>query len=132
LKIESLPSYAKSGSKFQTITIDVPNYLVYLMDTFKQIGGKVVRASVQHVSQLLDGGFGTSAPDTVIICAGIGARGLGGVEDETVFPIRGQTVLMRAPWIKFGRTCSNHDGLWTYIIPRRSGEVCCFQIQQQR
>lgn len=93
------------------------------MDTFKTNGGKIIRSSVQHVSQLLEGGYGTPKPDFLVICAGIGARTLGGVEDTAVFPIRGQTVLMRTPWIKFGRTCSSHDGLWTYIIPRRSGEV---------
>ncbi|KIM33056.1 hypothetical protein M408DRAFT_326716 [Serendipita vermifera MAFF 305830] len=120
---ESLPSYAKSGSNFQTLTIDVPNYLIYLLDTFKQNGGNVVRSSVQHISQLLDGGFGTPDPSAVIICAGIGARSLGGLEDTAVFPIRGQTILMRTPWIKFGRTCSSKEGLWTYIIPRRSGDV---------
>jgi len=40
-----------------------------------------------------------------------------------VYPIRGQTVLVRAPWVKFGRTVSSPSGLWTYIIPRKSGDV---------
>jgi len=48
---------------------------------------------------------------------------LGGVEDKDVYPIRGQTVLLRAPWIKFGRAISSKTGLWTYIIPRRSGDI---------
>jgi glycine/D-amino acid oxidase-like deaminating enzyme len=62
-------------------------------------------------------------PAAVIVCAGIGARFLGGVEDTTVYPVRGQTVLLRAPWITFGRTISSIDGTWTYIIPRRNGDV---------
>jgi glycine/D-amino acid oxidase-like deaminating enzyme len=95
-----------------------------LFDTFKAKGGKYIKTPVQHISQLVDGGFGAPTPDAVVICAGIGARTLGGVEDTDVYPIRGQTVLLRAPWIKFGRTCSSSDGLWTYIIPRRSGDVC--------
>jgi len=41
-----------------------------------------------------------------------------------VFPVRGQVALIRAPWIKFGRTASHLEkGLWTYIIPRRCGDV---------
>lgn len=120
---ESLRTSAKSGSSFETLTIDSPNYLSYLFNKFKSQGGKYVKASVQHISQLVDGAFGTSAPDVVVVCAGIGARTLGGVEDTDVYPIRGQTVLLRAPWIKFGRTCSSAEGLWTYIIPRRSGDV---------
>lgn len=120
---ESLPTFARSGAKFKTVTIDTPNYLRHLIETFKQKGGHVVRASVQHLSQLVDGAFGVAPPDGVVICAGIGARTLGGVEDKEVYPIRGQTVLLRAPWVTFGRTCSSSDGLWTYIIPRRSGDV---------
>lgn len=119
---ESLPSYAKSGATFQTLTIDVPNYLAWLQETFEKKGGKIVRASVQHISQLLDGAYGTGKPDAVIVCAGLGARTLGGVEDKGVYPIRGQTVLMKTPWIKFGRT-ARFSGGWTYIIPRRSGDV---------
>ena len=63
-------------------------------------------------------------PDAIIVCAGLGARFLGGVEDKNIYPIRGQTVLIRAPWIRFGKTQSSYDGIWTYIIPRRSGDVC--------
>ncbi|KAG8808716.1 hypothetical protein FRC17_003816 [Serendipita sp. 399] len=120
---KGLPSFAKSGCKFETITIDTPNYLLHLMNTFKSKGGNVVRACVQHISQVADGGFWVPKPDAVVVCAGIGARTLGGVEDTHVYPIRGQTVLVKAPWIKFGRTCSSTDGTWTYIIPRRSGDV---------
>jgi glycine/D-amino acid oxidase-like deaminating enzyme len=107
----------------ETLTIDVPNYLLYLLETFKSRGGCVMRASVQHISQLLDGGFTVSKSDAIVICAGLGARNLGGLEDKDVYPIRGQTVLIKAPWIKFGLTQSSLDGLWTYIIPRRSGDV---------
>ena len=79
---------------------------------------------MQHLSQVAEGAFTAKVvPDAVVVCVGIGARSLGGVEDSDVFPIRGQTVLLRAPWIKFGRTQSSLDGLWTYIIPRRSGDV---------
>ncbi|KAG8815673.1 hypothetical protein FRC20_002983 [Serendipita sp. 405] len=120
---KELPSFAKSGCKFETITIDTPNYLLHLMKTFKSKGGNVVRACVQHISQVVDGGFGLPKPDAVVVCAGIGARTLGGVEDKLVYPIRGQTILVKAPWIKFGRTCGSDDGTWTYIIPRRSGNV---------
>jgi len=48
---------------------------------------------------------------------------LGGVEDKDVYPIRGQTILIRAPWIKFTREARSLDGGWTYVIPRASGNV---------
>jgi hypothetical protein len=60
----------------------------------------------------------------VVVCVGLGARFLGGVEDKDVYPIRGQTVLLRAPWIRFGRSVSNSkEGISTYIIPRPGGDV---------
>lgn len=87
---------------------------------------------MQHISQIAEGGphaftsgrAGKTAVDALVICPGLGARTLGGVEDQDVYPVRGQVVMIRAPWIKSGRTASHlANGLWTYIIPRRSGDV---------
>lgn len=63
--------------------------------------------------------------DAVMVCTGLGARTLGGVEDTAMYPIRGQTVLLRAPWIRYGRTTVDKNGLKTYTIPRKSGDVRC-------
>lgn len=89
-----------------------------------------MRGSVQHIQQVIEGGESVfsgigapTPPDAVVVCTGLGTRFLGGVEDKDVFPVRGQTVLIRAPWIKFGRTRCEVDGTLTYIIPRRSGDV---------
>ncbi|TDL21987.1 nucleotide-binding domain-containing protein [Rickenella mellea] len=113
---------SKSGVSFTTLTIDSPVYLNYLLSLFLSRGGRVQRAAIQHISQVAEGAF-CRAPNAIVICAGMGARTLGGVEDKDVYPIRGQTVLLRAPWIRFGVTQSSLDGLWTYVIPRRSGDV---------
>lgn len=83
----------------------------------------MVRASIQHVSQVIEGAFTPTRPDAVVVCVGLGARTLGGVEDKDVYPVRGQIVLIRAPWIKFGRSKTNLAEDWTYIIPRKSGDV---------
>ncbi|EKM56489.1 uncharacterized protein PHACADRAFT_172168 [Phanerochaete carnosa HHB-10118-sp] len=123
---------AKFGIKFTTLTINTPAYCNYLLSRFLAKGGTVVRASVQHVQQVAEGGAHVFTPsragkhpvDAIIACPGLGARTLGGIEDVDVFPVRGQVVLLRAPWIKFGRTASHlQHGLWTYIIPRRTGDV---------
>lgn len=60
--------------------------------------------------------------DAIIICTGIGSRSLGGVEDSDVFPIRGQTVIIRAPWVTFGISEKTPECI-SYIIPRQSGDV---------
>ncbi|EJD46855.1 D-amino-acid oxidase [Auricularia subglabra TFB-10046 SS5] len=120
---DQLVQGSQDGVAFTTVTIDIPKYLPYLLARFLGRGGQVIRARVQHIDQVLQGAFGPT-PEAIFICAGLGARFLGGVEDKDVFPIRGQVVLIRAPWIKFGRTLSSAvSGLWTYIIPRRSGDV---------
>ncbi|KAI0084754.1 D-amino-acid oxidase [Irpex rosettiformis] len=133
LPTESLIPDAKTGITFTTLTIDTPAYCNYLLSRFLGKGGTIVRGTVQHINQIAEGGphvfsspgrAGKSSVDAIIVCAGLGARTLGGVEDKDVFPVRGQVVMLRAPWIKFGRTASHAaSGLWTYIIPRRSGDV---------
>jgi hypothetical protein len=67
--------------------------------------------------------------DAIIVCTGLSTRSLGGVEDLTVRPLRGQVILLRAPWIKFGLTAQgsgvdeNGHPILTYIIPRKNGDV---------
>ncbi|KAF9566532.1 D-aspartate oxidase [Agrocybe pediades] len=132
LNADELIPGALSGCTFTTVTIDVPVYLNYLLMRFLAVGGRVLRGSLQHIYPLLEAGTNLFAggnkrdpvPDAVINCTGLGARVLGGVEDKDVFPVRGQTVLVRAPWVRFGRTETlDHTGAFTYIIPRRSSDV---------
>ncbi|KAJ7143344.1 D-amino-acid oxidase [Mycena crocata] len=130
LPTSSLPPDIAEGISFATLTIDSPVYLNYLLSRFLAAGGSIVRGAVQHIAQVIEGGAGifngrkiVSSPSAVVVCVGLGARTLGGVEDKDMYPIRGQTVLLRAPWVRFGRAISSKGGLWTYIIPRRSGDV---------
>ncbi|KAG7089197.1 hypothetical protein E1B28_010899 [Marasmius oreades] len=132
---DRLVSGAASGVEFTTLTIDTPRYTAYLLSRFLAAGGSITRGSVQHINQLLEGGAGVfnsdnkkpTPVDAIVVCNGIGAQTLGGIEDKDMYPIRGQTVLVRAPWIKFGRTISNISKSMldkaSYIVPRRSGNV---------
>ena len=93
---------------------------------------------MQHINQLIEGGTSLFSggsvndflPDVVVVAVGLGARSLGGVEDKAVYPVRGQTVLVRAPWVRFGKTDLLESGL-TYIIPRRSGDVRTEPLYQE-
>ncbi|KAF9457141.1 hypothetical protein BDZ94DRAFT_1326481 [Collybia nuda] len=120
------------GTSFSTLTVDTPVYLNYILGRFLAAGGSIIRGTVQHINQVVEGGVfpfsagrrGPRSPDAVVVCVGLGARTLGGVEDKNMYPIRGQTVLLRAPWIRFGRTMSEDEKeIWTYVIPRRRGDV---------
>lgn len=75
-----------------------------------------------------------SPPDAVILCVGLGARFLGGIEDKDVIPVRGQTVLLRAPWVRTMPVLKDlKDGAMPpYVIPRKGGDVSVFQSQVQK
>lgn len=111
---------------------DAPIFLNYLLSTFLASGGHIVRGSVLHINQVINGGPGAFAdpdvhyplPDVIVACPGLGAKYLGGIEDKDVYPVRGQTILLNAPWVDFCMSLSGGpDKIWTYVIPRRSGNV---------
>ncbi|QRW23646.1 cleavage and polyadenylation specificity factor protein [Rhizoctonia solani] len=74
--------------EFETLTIDTGVYLPYLLSTFwaREEGLRV------H----------SFKPDAIVVCVGLGARTLGGVEDSNVYP---------------------DERSISYIIPRQSGDV---------
>ena len=61
--------------------------------------------------------------DAVIVCIGISARYFGGINDKNIVAIRGQTVTLRAPWVKAGKAILGKAGAYVYVIPRSSGDV---------
>ncbi|KAJ6597793.1 D-amino-acid oxidase [Mycena vulgaris] len=118
------------GISFTAISFDPPAYLDYLHKRFLAAGGRLVHGSVQHIKQVVEGGspvfegLPPVPPAAVIVCAGLGARNLGGVEDKTVTSVRGQTVILHAPWVKFGSTRRKiEDEMMSYVIPRNNGNI---------
>ncbi|KAJ7468772.1 hypothetical protein FB451DRAFT_381682 [Mycena latifolia] len=118
------------GVSFTIMNFDPKVYLDYLHKRFLAAGGKMVHGSVQHLKQVIEGGSAVfegqppAPPAAVVVCAGIGARRLGGVDDTTVTSVRGQTVILHAPWVGFGATRTIiEDGILSYLIPRRNGNL---------
>ncbi|KAJ7838453.1 hypothetical protein B0H14DRAFT_2513208 [Mycena olivaceomarginata] len=143
-----LPNGVASGVTFTIFFIDVPQYLAYLWHRFFFLGGRAFRCKLSSLSDLLspttpkfepvgrDGiiadttpGFSSFNSSAFFNCTGLGALSLGGVNDTTMFPTRGETVLLRAPWITSGIKYSWKNGGLTYIIPRGSGVVCLVGIR---
>ncbi|KAJ7089309.1 D-aspartate oxidase [Mycena belliarum] len=126
-----LPKNVVAGVTFTTICVDVPRYLPYLMERFLRAGGKACRAKVSSLSSLISESYHhptiprSSNPKSaaVINCTGLGALSLGDVLDTDVFPTRGETLIIRAPWVHHGMTYYNENGDISYIIPRQSGDV---------
>ncbi|KAJ8509386.1 hypothetical protein ONZ45_g8438 [Pleurotus djamor] len=131
LSQEALVPSAVEGVAFDPLSVDAPRYVNYLMTKFLSSGGQIERAFIQHIDQIIEGGakvFSTSKDtpssevDAIFVCTGLGARTLGGVEDKAVHPIRGQTVIIHAPWVRSGMALLGNT-VGTYIVPRRSGDV---------
>ncbi|KAH8831074.1 nucleotide-binding domain-containing protein [Flagelloscypha sp. PMI_526] len=122
-----------AGLEFTSISIDVPRYLNYLLSRFLSQGGQVVRGHVQHIQQLTEnpgifaGRKPEVAPDAILLCPGLAARSLGGLEDQNMFPVRGQVLRLEAPWVDSCLSVAGEkdiaQGSIFYAIPRSSGLV---------
>ena len=94
---------------FSTYILDCKHYLPWLMNEFLKNGGTVEQRRLSSLDELHN-------YDMIINCCGLGAVEL--VGDSDVYPVRGQVVLVRAPWIKqFIVAASGEKGM-AYIMPR--------------
>jgi len=126
---EQRPVFAYHTVSFGSLTMDTPVYLRKLVSRFEGLGGTIHRATVDSLAATLQ--FVPRQEDTIAIinCTGLGSLKLADVLDTNMYPIRGQVIVINAPWIKEGRTKQvgkldgGEGGERTYIIPRRSGEV---------
>lgn len=70
----------------------------------------------------------------MVACLGLGALSLAGLSDTTVFPTRGQVLVLDAPWCNAGFTFQQgklrggEGGRRSYIIPRSNGSVDPFLV----
>jgi D-amino-acid oxidase len=101
------PGY-RYGLEMRVPIVDVARHLAYLRDRLLRAGGQLVQASL---SELPDRGL-------VVNATGLGARSLAG--DSTVFPVRGQVVVLDNPglsrWVADDEEIANE---MIYVLPRR-------------
>ena len=69
-------------------------------------GGEFVRMKIKDLEEL--SGF-----DVIVNCSGLGANQL--VGDQTVQPLRGQVMRVRAPWLRICLLDDEDDG--NYVLP---------------
>lgn len=121
LEPTELPHGFEFGYSYQTVTINVPKYLRWMLEQFQLGGGQLVVKSLTDIGEVM-----TNNVDLVVNCTGYGARYLGGVGDRAVYPCRGQTLLVKVdtsqPALEtLTRQGDNEGGGATYIIPRDDG-----------
>ncbi|WRT66997.1 uncharacterized protein IL334_003963 [Kwoniella shivajii] len=133
---DQLPKGIDHSVNFTSLTMTPFTYLNRLLDRISALSNGQVMIHRHHLPSLsslshpsITAMIGEIPPLAIVVCVGIGAITLGQVEDQTVFPTRGQVVKVKAPWIRSGFTRQvgelngGEGGERTYVIPRPDGEV---------
>ncbi|KKY23325.1 putative d-amino-acid oxidase [Diplodia seriata] len=142
LPTSELPPGAHAGATYDAVTIDTGVYLPYLLSRARSLGATLIEAALPMITTTTttDSAVSgsnlphalatatrllaayhhspTSPPPTIsafVNATGIAARSL--VPDPSVFPIRGQTVLVRG-LPRALTTVWRPDGTLSYVIPR--------------
>lgn len=130
---KEVPAGVVFGVRYQSICINVPGYLNYLLGKVKELDARVVKADVDVLNGLegvitdakkrlrdVDGSVKEEDIFAVINCTGLAARHfVGKAESEKLYPIKGQTILvqgearMARTYVGFGE---EHE--LAYVIPR--------------
>lgn len=138
------------GIEFQSIVIDVPNYLLLLIEKIVKLGVKIVRRTVdtsqglegvvRDVRTIVDKTWQTNNNGkhhdgqndilAVINCTGLSARKFVSAQEASLlFPIRGQTVLVKGE-ANAARSYASYPGAKAddslYIIPRPGSGTTIF------
>ena len=107
----AVPTDCEDIWAFGTFTLNPTSFLQWLMGKAKERGCVMEERKIYSLDEL------TSSYDIVINCTGLSSYEL--VPDKSMYPVQGQLVLVKAPWIKhwvmYPGTDSSHI---TYIFPR--------------
>ncbi|KAJ3525101.1 hypothetical protein NMY22_g10715 [Coprinellus aureogranulatus] len=131
---EDLAPEAKHGATFTTISISPVQLAQRMQYDFASKGGRVLRGTVRHIRELAEGGVSSFQrlpmgedcfpPTAIVICVGVGARFLGGVEDSTVIPTRILVLRLRIPSLKTGKAFyDSNEAPSLFLVPLGNGDV---------
>ena len=122
LRSDELPNGVASGAEFTSVCINTMIYLPWLTGQCRRNGVTFHRGIVGHVAEIRSFPGKGGKVDVVINTTGLGARKLGGVMDQTMMPIRGQTVVVRnvAPFMQI-HSGTDEDEEACYMMTRAAG-----------
>ncbi|OWF46924.1 D-aspartate oxidase [Mizuhopecten yessoensis] len=95
----------KYGWWYDTLMVECRRYLPWLMKRFRKNGGYVQNQNITSLSEI-------PVSDVTVNCLGWGSRQLFG--DKDMFPVRGHTLRVSAPWVKQFYVLDNGDN---FIYP---------------
>jgi D-amino-acid oxidase len=116
------------GARYDTVCVNVPRYLAYLTERITALGGKFVRAAVrtdgglegvvEDVKRLVAAECPENQLQELILAAGLlSQKYLPAEEAEKLYPVRGQTVLVKGEAPR-AVTHLFPGGEISYVIPR--------------
>ncbi|OCL13599.1 FAD dependent oxidoreductase [Glonium stellatum] len=123
LPASELPPGIDSATAFTSVCINTAIYLPWLVGQCVKAGVIIKRAIVSHVAEAASLHHTGEPAGVVVNCTGLSAGKLGGVEDPTVFPARGQIVIVRNDPGVMSTISGTDDGPdeATYIMQRAVG-----------
>lgn len=126
LKSSELPPGCDGGSSFTSVCINTALYLPYLASQCLALGAILRRGIATHIASAATLHHSGAKADLVINCTGLASLRLPGVEDTSVYPARGQIVLVRNTIDIMASTSGTDDGgdEACYIMHRAAGGGC--------
>jgi len=115
LAASELPAGYMDGFETESVVIDTSVYMDYLVDWFRKLGGVIVQREVASIEEA------TLESKLVVNCTGLGSRQL--VGDESLYPVRGQTVKVRPNGVVHSILDDEGPNGLGYIIPRSADIV---------
>lgn len=115
----SVPEGAKWGFECDSFVIDTGRYLGWLQNQCLSQGMEVHRKSFASLDEALRAYEGV---DVLFNCTGLGSYHLGGVQDTSLYPTRGQVMLVEQPAVParkmYFRSPRRVASDTTYVFPR--------------
>ncbi|KAI1614981.1 D-amino-acid oxidase [Exophiala viscosa] len=120
----SLSPEIKSATAFTSVCINTAIYLPWLVSQCLKNGVVFKRAGFNHINDAASSSlYKGQQVHLVVNCTGLGAAKLGGVQDQTVVPARGQIVIVRNVAPNMLATSGTDDGSdeALYVMTRAAG-----------
>lgn len=90
--LKLFPVDLKGGQFYTTPVVDCRYYLPWMKTKFEEKEGKTVKRHISKFEEIFDN------YSIIVNCTGLGAKDL--LQDDMLTPVRGQTIKVKAPWIK--------------------------------
>ncbi|RAK79287.1 FAD-dependent oxidoreductase [Aspergillus fijiensis CBS 313.89] len=120
---DQLPPGIDSAQTFTSVCINTAIYLPWLLGQCRKNGAIFKRAVFKHIIDAAQAHHSGRQADIVVNCTGLSSKTLGGVRDETLYPGRGQIVVVRNTPGKMAALSGTDDGEeeLCYMMTRAAG-----------